>query len=226
VSSGKSATEMAWLALKKRATAEIRARHSSAADAELNERLPQLFGEYVAGLPVFCFDVETRPGPYGGGDYTFKNMLSVAGKFEGKRQMSYLGPGYSAEELEEFVAPLRGETLVVCHNGKYDLPLLAGTLVKNGLAPLPPVLLHDTYACLPKRGGAYSASLGNMAERFAVGASKGHMGEVAWERAYAGDPAALKKLRAYNEGDVRTTLALRNKLMELGLLGPPMTWRP
>jgi hypothetical protein len=51
------------------------------------------------------------------------------------------------------------------------------------------------------------------------------MSEVAWERAYAGDPEYLERLRIYNMGDVEVTLALRAILLERGILKPPRWWR-
>jgi len=120
---------------------------------------------------------------------------------------------------------MRSSTLVVTHNGpKYDLPFLNGTLMRMGLDPLHRVLISDTYAHLPRRGSAFSASLGNLAQRFDVGHEKGSMSEVDWDRAYNGDAEALEKLRTYNIGDCYTTLALRTKLLELGVLGHPRNW--
>jgi uncharacterized protein YprB with RNaseH-like and TPR domain len=175
---------------------------------------------------VWAFDIEARPGPWGGGDFTFKHMLSIAGGFEGER-IEYLAPGFTAGALEDFLRPLRHMgPLVVTHNGiRYDLPLLNGMMVKLGLAPLPPMLVCDTYAQLVKRGQAFSASLGNMAQRFGIQA-KGGMSEYAWERVYEGDPEYLEKLRTYNIGDVETTLELRAALIERKLLKPARVWRP
>lgn len=174
--------------------------------------------------PVFCFDVEARPGPWGGGDFTWKSMLSIAGSLDG--EVSYLGPGFKPKALERFVRPIRDGALIVTHNGpKYDLPFLNGTLMKMGLRPLPPLLVSDTYAHVPRRGQAFSASLGNMARRFGVQA-KGSMSEWDWEQVYSGDKAALERLRDYNIGDVLTTLELRDRLIGLGLLGPAKRWKP
>ena len=176
---------------------------------------------------VFAFDVEARPGPWAGSDFTFRNMLSLAGRYEDMVTTVYLAPGFNAKDLERFVAPLREGALVVTHNGpRYDLPFLNGTLIKNGLRPLGRLLISDTYAHFPKRGQAFSASLGNLAQRFEVDHQKGHMSEVDWDGAYHGRPEALEKLKVYNVGDVNTTLDLRAKLLELGLLGPPRTWHP
>jgi uncharacterized protein YprB with RNaseH-like and TPR domain len=233
----KTHEQMTLAQMRKALMTAIRLKHTMAADEEINELVPELEEQYnralASGKPlssmlhrsstrwsemrvrseprrVWCFDIEVQAGPYGGGDFNYRNLLSMAGAFEGEKAITYLAPGFTPTELEEFVTPIRNGALIVCHNGpRFDLPVLSGTLQKNGLPPLPTVLIHDTYACLYKRGAAYSASLGNMTERFTVGASKGHMGEVMWERAYAGDPVALKKLRTHNEGDVRTTLALR-----------------
>jgi hypothetical protein len=153
-------------------------------------------------------------------------MLSLAGGSD-EHNIDYLGPGFKPKALERWVRPLREPCLVVTHNGpRYDLPLLNGTLLKMGLRPLPKVLVSDTYASLPKRGQAFSASLGNMAQRFKVGHEKGHMGEYDWERVYAGDREALIRHREYNIGDVHTTLALRRRLLELGLLRSPRYWSP
>jgi hypothetical protein len=176
---------------------------------------------------VFCFDVEARPGPWGGGDFTFRHMLSLAGVWEDDPDHPvYLGPGFSPKALERFVTPLRNGILVVTHNGpRYDLPFLNGSLMRMGLPPLRSLLVSDTYAHLPKRGQAFSASLGNLAQRFEVEHQKGHMSEVDWDQAYHGDAEALEKLRTYNLGDCYTTLGLRSKLLELGLLGAPRIWR-
>jgi uncharacterized protein YprB with RNaseH-like and TPR domain len=179
----------------------------------------------VSNKRVWAFDIESRPGPYGGGDFTFRHMLSIAGGYEGEH-VSYLAPGFTAGALEDFISPLRENTLVVTHNGvRYDLPMLNGMMVKLGLTPLPPILVSDTYAHLVKRGQAFSASLGNMAARFGIQA-KGSMGEYAWERVYEGDPEYLEKLRTYNIGDVETTLELRAALIERELLKPARVWRP
>jgi hypothetical protein len=176
--------------------------------------------------PVWAFDIEARPGPWGGGDFTFRNMLSIAAGFEGK-SVAYLAPGFLKYELERLIMPLReGNVLVVGHNAiRYDLPMLNGTLVKLGLPCLPPLLVSDTYGHLVKSDYAYSKSLGNMAERFGIQA-KGSMSEYAWERAYEGDPEYLRRLQEYNIRDVETTLALRAVLLERGMLKPPRVWKP
>jgi hypothetical protein len=179
------------------------------------------------GVPrrVFGIDIEARPGPWGGKDFTFRHMLSVAAGFEGK-SVSYIAPGFLKYELERIIMPLReGNLLVVAHNAKYDLSGLNGMMMKMGLEPLPPQLVCDTCADVKKHGFMFSKSLGNMAQRFGV-PSKGHMSEVDWEGVYENDPEALEKLRIYNIGDVKTVLALRRVLLERGLLRPPRTWRP
>lgn len=180
----------------------------------------------VSTKRVFCFDVEARPGPWAGSDFTFRNMLSLAGCYDDDRDgMRYLPPGFSAAALEGFVKPMREGALIVTHNGpRYDLPFLNGTLMKLGLEPLPKLLVSDTYQHFPKRGQAFSASLGNLAKRFGAEHKKGAMSEVDWDLAYNGDPDALKDLRAYNINDVLTTLDLRIVLLERGLLGPPKVW--
>lgn len=179
----------------------------------------------VSQRRVFAFDVEARPGPWAGSDFTFRSMLSIAGVYEDdEANPIYLGPGFSNKAIVKFTKPLR-ECLVVMHNGpRYDLPFLNGTLMKRELARVGRLLISDTYAHLPKRGAAFSASLANMAQRFDVGYEKGRMSEVDWERAYDGDAEAREKLRTYNIGDCTTTLALRRKLLSLGLLGPPRMW--
>lgn len=177
-------------------------------------------------LPVFALDIEARPGPWGGDDFTFRSMLSIAGGPD-EENIEYLGPGFKPKALARFIAPLRRGCLVVTHNGpKYDLPFLNGTLMKMGLEPLPRLLIHDTYQHLVKRGQAFSASLGNMAQRFNVEHQKEHFSEYDWELAYAGNREALDRLRVYNIGDVICTLALRRRLIELNLLKAPRVWTP
>lgn len=177
-------------------------------------------------LPIFALDCEARPGPWGGGDFTWRHMLSIAGGPD-EEHIEYLGPGFKPKALARFIAPLRRGCLVVTHNGpRYDLPLLNGTMMKMGLEPLPRLLVSDTYANLRKRGHAFSASLGNMAQRFNVEHQKEHFSEYDWELAYTGNRDALDRLRVYNVGDVLTTLALRRRLIELGLLRSPRVWSP
>lgn len=177
-------------------------------------------------LRAFCFDCEARPGPWIARDFTSKQMLSLAGRYEDEPAVRYIGPGFTAAQLERWARPLREGPLVITHNGfNYDLPLVNGTLLRMGLEPLPPLLVHDTWQHLLKRGRAFSGSLGNLCERFGVTA-KGHMSENEWEAVYAGDREALKRLRTYNVGDVVATLELRAKLLSLGYLRPPRIWRP
>jgi len=174
-------------------------------------------------LRLFCFDVEARPGPWGGGDFVYKSMLSIAGGYDGG-PIDYLAPGFTRGQLRDFVLPIRGPNIIVCHNGRYDLGLLSGTLIAMGLEPLRKVLLSDTMRHLPKNGYAFSRGLGDMCRRFGVPEPKGHMGAYDWEQVYAGDPAALDRLRDYNMGDVRVTLMLRRALADILL--PPRIWSP
>jgi len=175
--------------------------------------------------PVLGLDIEARPGPWGGKDFTFRHMLSLALGYSGDA-ISYLAPGFLKYELERAIMPLReGNLLVVAHNARYDLNGLNGMMMKLGLQPLPPQLVCDTWADVMKHGFMFSKSLGNMAQRFGV-PSKGHMSEVDWERVYEGDPEALEKLKLYNCGDVSTVLALRVVLLERGILKPPRRWAP
>src|SRR5437762_1678795 len=154
-------------------------------------------------------------------------MLSMAGKFVDGGKAIYFAPGFDSDDLEWFVQPLRNGAMVLTHNGpKYDLPFLNGTLIRAGLKPLSRLLVTDTYAHLPKSGAAFSASLGNMTKRFDVKHQKGSMSEAEWDLAYQGDEKALVKLRRYNIGDVNATIALRERLLELGLLNQPRWWMP
>lgn len=179
-------------------------------------------------LKFIGLDVEARPGPWAGSDFTFRNMLSLASKTEGDaKSIRYVAPGFQAADLEEFIEPLlEPDVIVVTHNGpRYDLPFLSGTRMKLSGKSLPPLRVSDTYAHLPKRGQAFSASLGNLAKRFGV-KNKGSMSEYEWEQVYNGNPDALVHLKEYNIQDVLTTLALRRKLLELGLLSPARIWKP
>jgi hypothetical protein len=177
----------------------------------------------IRRLRLYCFDVEARPGPWSGGDFTYKHMLSIAGGYEGG-PVDYLAPGFTRGQLRDFVLPIREPNIIVCHNGKYDLGLLTGTLIAMDLPPLGKVLLSDTMRHLPKNGYAFSRGLGDMCKRFGVSEPKGHMGAYDWEQVYAGDPAALDRLRDYNRQDVTCTLALRRALADVLL--PPRIWKP
>lgn len=128
--------------------------------------------------------------------------------------------------LEEFRKWYDRADMVVGHNLRaYDLRTLNAMMVDNGLPRLGPKLVQDTYWDLMKISGI-SKSQKNLAETLGVKSPKVDMSDPKWRDANRLRSDGIHHACERVAGDVIQNIELRERLLELGYLGPPKMWRP
>jgi len=174
-------------------------------------------------------DIENRPLNYAGDDFTFSEITAIAWKFIGEPgpiDALCLGEVPARTMLLGFVAAYIQADLVTGHNIiKHDLRILNGALLEQGLSPLPPRLVCDTYADLKRKGGV-SGSQENLAKMLGVRVPKASMSQADWREANRLTPEGIDKTRRRVVGDVKQHIALRRELLKRDWLKPPRVWRP
>ena len=188
---------------------------------------------------LLCFDLENRPLAYWYDGETTSQitafgwkwsdepephtlLLHADGRFEndaGRKISNKAAHAYFREVL-------CSAGVVYGHNiRRHDLPIFQAWLLRHELPPLPRILTSDTLRDYPRRGGL-SASLENLAAMYDLGGEKFSMSQPMWEQAnkVTRDGIALARTRVAS--DVILQERLRDKLIELGLLGAPQMWGP
>lgn len=187
---------------------------------------------------ALCFDLENRPLAYWYDGQTTSQITAFGWKWSDDDSVNSLllrpdgvydsGEGYmcSAQRAHgEFRDILASADLVYGHNiRRHDLPILNSWLLRLQLPLLPPLLTSDTLSDYPKRNGL-SASLENLAAMYGLGGEKFGMSQPMWEQANMLTPEGIALARKRVESDVLLQERLREKEIELGLLGPPKIWK-
>jgi hypothetical protein len=209
----------------------------------------------VRPLRILDWDLENRPLNYVGQDFTFSEITAIAWKFIGEPgpiQALCLGEDISGSGVKPehregnrsgrhprgpsqlpsrtmllgFVAGYLQADLVTGHNIiKHDLRILNGALLEEGLSPLPPKMVCDTYLHLKRKGGV-SGSQESLANMLGVKAIKRPMSQADWREANRLTPEGIEKTRRRVVGDVRQHIALRRELLKRNWLKPPRVWTP
>jgi len=180
-------------------------------------------------LRILDFDIENRPLTYLGNDYTTAEITAIAACFvdEPKSVVCWLlGRDDPKDMLREFRVLYNWSDMVTGHYiRKHDLPIVNGAMLEYGLGPLDEKLTSDTKLDLVKRKDL-SASQENLGAMLGIQDSKVHMSNAMWREANRLTPEGLKLTAQRAIGDVMQHMAMRKKLIERNLLGPPRTWRP
>jgi len=178
---------------------------------------------------VLDFDIENRPLSYAGQDFTFSEVTAIACKMIGERgpvESWCLGEMDVADMLYAFLPWYNDADIVTGHNIiKHDLPIINGACLENGLPPLHPKLVCDTYFHLKRRQGV-SASQESLAAILRVKSPKVGMSQAAWREANRLTPEGIEKTRKRVTGDVRQHIAMRAELLRREWLQPPKMWSP
>jgi hypothetical protein len=125
-----------------------------------------------------------------------------------------------------FLAAFVQADMVTGHNIiRHDLRILNGALLEEGLSPLPPILVSDTYRDLKRRGGV-SGSQESLANMLGVRAPKAGMSQAAWREANRLTPAGIALTRKRVTADVRQHIQVRRELLKRDWLHPPRMWSP
>lgn len=177
-------------------------------------------------LRILDFDIENRPLSYLGHDYTTAEVTAIAASFGPKEPMHcwLLGQDEPRDMLLEFVSLYNQADVVTGHYiRRHDLPIINGALLEYQLPPLEAKKVSDTKTDL-LRTSDISASQESLSGMLGVKAPKIHMTQPEWRAANRLERLDLTKKRV--SGDVRQHQQLRQRLVDLGMLGSPRWWRP
>lgn len=105
---------------------------------------------------------------------------------------------------------------------RFDLPIVNAECLLLGLPTLKPMLVQDTIR-LPKSKG-FKKGQDNMGHALGIKEKKLPLSWAEWEAAYGETDLGTVKERCST--DVLGHLALREAMLERGILGPPRMWRP
>lgn len=180
-------------------------------------------------LLILDFDIENRPLAYLGPDFTTAEITAIAASYVGNQYVHcwVLDPmveGSYRTMLEEFVKLYNSADIVTGHYIRgHDLPVINGALMELGLPTLGRKETSDTKIDLTERK-YISASQENLAAMLGVRANKYHMTNAMWREANRLTNKGVEFTRKRVIDDVRQHKELRAKLIELGYLGPTVTW--
>ena len=105
--------------------------------------------------------------------------------------------------LEDLSYVMNRADIIVAHNGQaFDLKTINARLVANNLPPLRPFRVFDTLLELRKNAKFISNKLDNVSHELGIGRKMEHEGFPLWLACAKGDPAAWKKMKAYNQHDI------------------------
>lgn len=177
-------------------------------------------------LRTLDLDIENRPLSYWyDGNCTADITAIAAGWADQKKVHVWLLGDHTPEQmLAGFCALYDQADVTTAHNIRgHDLPIIQGALAEAGMPLLKPKLASDTLKDIP-RFKDLSRSQENLCQMLGIEAEKQHMSQVSWREANRLGPAGVKKTRARVVKDVIQHRLLREKLIELGWLGPPKVW--
>jgi hypothetical protein len=184
----------------------------------------------MADLRILDVDIENRPLSYLGQDYTTCEITGIAVCWHGQpkhMRVWLLGRDTPLTMLKGFREYYDDADMVTGHYIRmHDLPIINGAMVEYGLPPLSEKLTCDTKLDLVKKGQAWSASQENLAAMMGLSAPKVQMNTPKWREANRLTPAGLKLTERRVTGDVLQHMALRDALVDRGLLSEPKVWRP
>lgn len=114
--------------------------------------------------------------------------------------------------LKELHKVLSEADVIVAHNGdKFDIRFTEGRMLIQGLSPLPPIHKVDTLKVAKKRFLFNSNKLDYLGKILGVG-RKLKTTNGLWLKVLSGDEDAIKKMVAYNKGDVELLERVYKKL--------------
>jgi hypothetical protein len=174
-------------------------------------------------LRILAFDIENKPGTYGGGDYTFPKVTAIGAQFLDDDEpvawcLARNKPQKMRRDALAFGKLWDRADIVLGHNiRRHDVKILNGLYTALDEPLLGRKRMIDTYCDQPKMAGI-SRSLENICARWECPVEKLHMPEHIWEQAYDGIPEAVERMRERVTTDVRMSIWLFHELRRRGLL--------
>jgi hypothetical protein len=182
-------------------------------------------------LKILDFDIETRlVGFYEAGRFAPKGSepTAVAGSFVGSDEMHvWAQPEYTVEEMLLYFADLWDEADIVTGHyiRKFDIPILNGNLFERGYALLGEKLVQDTKVDL-REMYAISKSQENLSQMLELADGKYKMNDAKWRDATRLTDSGVRETYNRVTNDVVQHKALRQALLDAGVLNPPTLWKP
>ena len=178
-------------------------------------------------MRILDFDVEARPLHWISNEYVSKEITAMAWAWVDQPEdvtCYLLGETEPVEMLQAFTAAYAQADIVTGHYIRgYDLPMISGALTEYQMRALGKKMTQDTKLDLVRRQGL-SGSQENLGAMLGLQHPKVHMDQAKWRAANRLQPAGLTAARERVVGDVLQHIELRQRLLDLGYLGPPKMW--
>lgn len=179
-------------------------------------------------LRILDFDIENRPLSYLGSDFTTGEVTAISWAWVDAPQavtVYLLGETTLPDILTAFVVAYTHADIITGHYIRgHDLPMVNGAMMEFGLPALPNKMTQDTKLDLMRSKGL-SLSQESLAAMFRLEHQKVQMNQIKWRAANRLTPEGLAEVRQRVVGDVTQHIEMRQKLLELGYLGPPRLWQ-
>jgi len=189
------------------------------------------------GARILDFDCECRPLAWYGGDFVTKQPTLIAWKFIGEpgpTSVAWIGGSGDNERvlleerwmLADFRRAYDEADIVTGHYIRgFDLPLLNGALMRLGAPGLSPKMSQDTKLDMVKRQGL-STSQENLGAMLGLSHDKVGMNTGKWADANMLLLEGIMLAKERVVGDVEQHIEMRQRMLDLGILGPPKLWSP
>jgi hypothetical protein len=178
---------------------------------------------------ILDFDIENRPLTYWYEGHPTVEITSISSCWAhdlGSMHVDLLGRDDPKQMLINFVDRYNDADIVTGHNiRRHDLPIINGALMEFGLPQLSSKMTIDTRWDLRKKGDI-PASQEYLLDLFNIPIQKFHMSQHSWRKANRLSDEGIAITEQRVSSDVLGHMMLRNKLVELNLLGAPKVWKP
>lgn len=198
-----------------------------------------VFGEKTVARKqrVLDFDLECRPIAWYGGDFVTKQPTVIAWKFIGERgpvRVANIGDSdrssmvleEEADMISQFLEDYEKADMVTGHFIRgFDLPVINAACIRLGGSPISKKLTSDTKLDLTKASGI-SKSMENLSAMFDTKIQKYSMNTGKWAEANMLLPHGIELSKKRCATDVKEHIELRQRLLAIGALRPPVEWSP
>lgn len=170
-------------------------------------------------MKILILDIETAPnsGYFWG---LFKQNISINHLLETSRVLCFSAKWHGTRGKPEFWSEFENGSVemlnrawelldeadvVLTFNGeRFDLPVLNKEFIQAGMLPPLPYKSIDLYKVSKRRFRFTSHKLDHIARELGVTPKVKHEGFELWVKCMDSDPAAWRRMKRYNIGDVRT----------------------
>jgi len=143
------------------------------------------------------------------------DLLCFAAKWHDDKMVQFFGSWDGRENMVHAAHDLLADADAVVHyNGNaFDIPTLNREFLLRGLTPPAPQKQIDLLATCKRKFRFQSNKLDFVARELGIGNKADNGGHETWIKVMAGDEKAQRRMRKYNEQDVRLTEALYDRLL-------------